>query len=281
MRGDGLEALLADDVAVGDPQRLPPLEAPQGAEHHLIVIEGVNLGHEVLDQHPPRHGGPFGQPQEVETLRIACQQVAEVLAGGEDLHQRGQGGRIALEERAHGQRVAAGGHEMIEVLQRHLRVGEAGQRLGQLLADHRQQVQRQAAGGHGQEMGMGLFGVRHAQTAQPRPRGAGVVEKAAEAGDVHSRGQGSGAGGQGKPHCVRRARHESARMPGTQPHRLHAPAASWRFLRRADGDVVVVRNLARVGLVKPFVAVIRRILAAVVPAVRADTVEQIACAGVR
>ena len=54
---------------------------------------------------------------------------------------------------------------------------------------------------------MGLFEVRHAQAAQPRPRGAGVVEEAAEAGDVHSGGQGSGAGGQGKPpHCVRRAR---------------------------------------------------------------------------
>ena len=88
------------------------------------------------------------------------------------------------------QRVAAGGHETVEVVQRHVRVGAAGQRPGQLLADHRQQVQRQAAGGHGQQVGMGLFEVRHAQAAQPRPRGAGVVEEAAEAGDVHSRGGG-------------------------------------------------------------------------------------------
>ena len=88
--GDGLEALLADDVAVGDPQRLPPLESPQRGQHHLIVVQGLDLGHQVLDEDLPRHRRPFGQPQEVETFRVAGQQIAEVLAGGKNLHQRRQ-----------------------------------------------------------------------------------------------------------------------------------------------------------------------------------------------
>ena len=103
LRGDGPQALLADDVAVGDAERFAAFEPPQRPQHGRLVLQGGDLRHQLVDQRLPRHRLPLGQPQQVEPFRVDHQQVAEVLAGGEDLQQRGQGLRIALEERAHRQ----------------------------------------------------------------------------------------------------------------------------------------------------------------------------------
>ena len=50
LRGHGLQALLADDVAVGDPQHLAPLEPPQGPQHRLVVLQRRHLAGDVLDE---------------------------------------------------------------------------------------------------------------------------------------------------------------------------------------------------------------------------------------
>jgi hypothetical protein len=78
----------------------------------ITLAVAVGVGDVVADlagQHVARHRLALGQPQQVEALRIADQQVAQVLAGGEDLQQRGQasGSRSNKAASASGLREAA------------------------------------------------------------------------------------------------------------------------------------------------------------------------------
>ena len=132
LRRDRLQALVADDIAIGDPQRLAAFETPQRTEHRLLVLQGRDFRHQVLDEHLPGHRRPFGQPQQVEALRVGDQQVREVLARGKDLDQRGQRRGVAFEERADAQRIAGLGHEAVQVVERHVGIGATGQEPGRV-----------------------------------------------------------------------------------------------------------------------------------------------------
>ena len=57
-RGDGVEALPADDVAVGDPQRLAALEAPQGRQDGRFVAQRRDLARQLV--RPASRGRPAG-----------------------------------------------------------------------------------------------------------------------------------------------------------------------------------------------------------------------------
>ena len=133
MRGDGPQALPADDVAVGDPQGFAPLEPPQRPQHDRLVLQDGDLRGQFVDQRLPGRRLALGQPQQVEPFRVGHQQVAEILAGGEDLQQRGHGLRIALEERAGRQRISRRPDEPLEVVQGHIGIGAAGQVLFELV----------------------------------------------------------------------------------------------------------------------------------------------------
>ena len=144
------------------------------------MLQGGDFRHEVFHEHLPSHGRAFRQPQQVETFRVGDQEVGKVLAGGEDLHQRGQRRRIALEERAHAQRTAGLGHETVQVIQCHVRIGAAWQRLGKLLADQRHQIQRHARRRHIHQRRVPVAQVGYAQRLEELLRGISVVQPVAD-----------------------------------------------------------------------------------------------------
>ncbi len=182
---DRLQALVADDVAIGDPQRLAALETPQRAEDGLLVLQGRDFRHQVLDQHLPGDRRPFGQPQEVEALRVGNQEVREVLARGEDLDQRRQRRGVAFEERADAQRVAGLGHEAVQVVQCHVGIRAAGQDLAELIADPRQKIERHARRGHAHQGRVGAAQIDHPQAFQELLRGVRIIKVVAKVGDIH------------------------------------------------------------------------------------------------
>ena len=69
LQGDDPQRLLAEDVAVGDPQRFAAFEAAKRAKHGRVVIQRDHFGRDVIDQHLPRSRRAFGQPQQIEALR--------------------------------------------------------------------------------------------------------------------------------------------------------------------------------------------------------------------
>ena len=131
-------------------------------------------------------GFALGQPHEVEPFWVGHQQVAEILAGREDLQQRGHGFRVALEERAGGERISRRPHKPFQIVQGHIGVGRAGQVFFELIAHDGQQVQRHAGRGHAQQVAVRPADVDDPQPGQPRGRGSRIVEILAEGCDFHN-----------------------------------------------------------------------------------------------
>ena len=90
-RVDGVDRLVAHDVAVGDPQRLAPLEPPQRRQHLGVVAQRAHFADELFDQRRAGDRLALGHPQQVVRFLVGDQQVAEVLAGRKNLQQVGQG----------------------------------------------------------------------------------------------------------------------------------------------------------------------------------------------
>ena len=176
-RVTGLQALLADDVAVGDPQRLAALEPPQRPQHRLIVIQGRHLGHDLLDQ---RLAAPPAAPRSAAAGRsfpgrctnrsLRCWLVAKICSSG------GRASRSRSKSVPDGQRIAGGGHEAVQVVQRHVGIGAAARSWRKLVADDRQQVERQARPWPCSPGCRGPAGRRRSPGAQPVRRGVGIVE---------------------------------------------------------------------------------------------------------
>jgi hypothetical protein len=142
------------DVAVRDPQRLPVLVPAEDRQDIAIVVQLDDFRTDFLQQHAARHRLAFRQAQQIEALRIPNQQIAQVLARGEDLQQRRQGVGIALEQRPQGQRVTGRREETVQVIQRHVRIADATQVLVQLLAEDRQEIGGQTRLGDLQEVAL-------------------------------------------------------------------------------------------------------------------------------
>ena len=303
LRRDRLQALLANDIAIGDPQRLAALEPPQRAEHRLLVLQGRDFRHQVLDEHLPGHRRPFGQPQQVKALRIGDQQVREMLAGRKDLDQRRQRRGVALEERADAERIAGLGHEAVQVVQRHIGIGATGQDLAELIADHGQEIERHTRRCHAHQGRVGATRIDHAQAFQEFLRGVGIVEPVAKGGSTYV-GERRGSGhnlecGDLSPLCGRFAafsRHGQRTSESRSPRSMlflflkttlvdlfkcyHAYDQAWPhekdlrlFLRAANANII--RTLVGIRLAGVLLLIVRPTLAVVVPTVSADAIEQV------
>ncbi len=150
------------------------------------MLDGGGLRHKLVDQGLPRHRLPLGQPHKVEPFRVKHEQVAEVLAGVEDLQQRRQGVPIALEQRAERQWIAGRLDESLQVVQRHVGIGAAGQVAFKLTAYNRQQIHRHAGRGHAEQVAVCPPHVDDAQPAEPRGGGLRIVKILADGCGIHS-----------------------------------------------------------------------------------------------
>ena len=161
------QPLAAHDIPVRNPQRFPVLVAAEDRHHVPIVADGLDILADLPDQHLARHRLAFRQPQQVEALRIADQQVAQVLAGAKNLQQRRQRFRVPLEKRSQCQPVSSGGKEPVQIIQRHVGIAERGQMLGQLAGQGAHQIRRDARAGNGPPVGLRLRKVLQPDFPQP------------------------------------------------------------------------------------------------------------------
>ncbi len=187
LRRDRLQALLADDVAVGDPQRLAAFETPQRPQHRLLVLQGRDFRHQVLDEHLPGHRRPFGQPQQVEALRVGDQQVAEKCWLVEKIWisvGRAVASRSKSVPMLSGLRAWA--TKRSRLFSAMSGSGQRARMLAELIADHGQQIERHARRGHVDQGRVGAAEIDHPQALQELLRGVGVVEVVAKGGDIHA-----------------------------------------------------------------------------------------------
>ncbi len=150
---DGFHRLVTHDVAIRDAQRFAAFEPAERGQHFRVIAKRANFVEQLLDEGRTRYGLAFGHPQQVVGFVVGNQQVAKVLASREDLQQIGQGIGIAFEERGRSHRIARGGDEALQVIHRHIRIGEGRRRGGELFANLREQVERNAVVGHPHEVG--------------------------------------------------------------------------------------------------------------------------------
>ena len=185
--GDDVDALAANDVAVGNPQCFPPFDPPQRLGHgRAIAGQRGHLGANLVDQRLATDRLAFGHPQQVVAFVVLNQQIAQVLTGGEDLQQHRQRLAVALEERPDRQRAAGRGHETVEIVQRPVGIAGGGQMLGQLVGEVCQQVECQADGGHVHQVGVCSLGIDDSQGAEPRRGFRLIVEVASQLVDLHA-----------------------------------------------------------------------------------------------
>src|SRR4051812_14751777 len=184
LTNDGLDRLVANDVAVGDTKRFATFEPPERGQHFVVVAKRANFVDQFVGEREPGDSLAFGHSQQVVGFFVGNEQVAKVLAGRKNLQQAGEGVRIALKQGGRRHRIARGRDEPFEVVDRHVGIGEQRRGGGKLLADLRQQVERHAMVGHAREVGVGGGQIGHAQSSQPRLSRLCVFETGAEAVDV-------------------------------------------------------------------------------------------------
>ncbi len=168
--------MIANDVAVGDTQRLAPFETPKRLQHHRFVLQGVDLAHQIGDHVVARKGLSPGQSQKIEALGIGNEQVAEILAGGEDLHQDRQGLGISLQQRRQGQRIHRGGKKPLQVVQGHVGIGAGADTALHLGDDDREQIERDPAGGDLQQIRVPPRTIFEPHCLQPLGANGGIVQ---------------------------------------------------------------------------------------------------------
>ena len=86
---DGFDRLIANDVTIGDAKRFATLEPAERSQHFAVVAHCPDFGDDLLDERGRRDRLAFSHPQQVVRLFIGDQEVAQVLARGEDLQQVG------------------------------------------------------------------------------------------------------------------------------------------------------------------------------------------------
>ena len=111
LRHHRLQPLPADDVAVGDAERLATFEAPQRPHHAVRLGEQGCLRRQCCGQALAALGPPLAHADLLPRLRIEDHQFGEIGAGREELEQYLQAPRITLEERAGGEGAADGTDE--------------------------------------------------------------------------------------------------------------------------------------------------------------------------
>ncbi len=146
-----------------------------------------HFGTQFVDEHLSRHGLPFGDPHQVIRFGVGDQQIAEILAGREDLQEDRQRFPITLKQRGQRKRIAAGRHEAVQIIQRHVGVAQPRQLLGKLFADRSQQVECDARQRGAHQAGVGALDIVQTPSGQPVAGFLRTIEILAQFSDIHIR----------------------------------------------------------------------------------------------
>ena len=136
----------------------------------------------------------LAQPQQIEAFRVGRQQVAQILAGRKDLQQRGQYPRIAFKQRSQPDRIPRRADEALQVVQRHVGVGTAGQSSLDLIENVGQQIECHAGPSHAEQVGVSTLGIDYPQSREPIGCGGRVVQITAGGLDIHKAATGGRVG---------------------------------------------------------------------------------------
>ena len=177
LRHDGLQPLAADDVAVGDPQRLPPLEPPQGPHHVIWVRHCLHVGAERSRHRLALLRPPLPEPHLLPRFGVGNHDIGQIRTGREQLDERGERLRIAIAEGSGGKWTAHGREESLHRHEHAVGIGHLRQQRGELVGDHAEQVE-----GHPERGERGKRALRTSRVGEPgRPapghRGVRVVEQ--------------------------------------------------------------------------------------------------------
>ena len=119
------------DLAQNDAQQLPLPVAPEGAEHRRVFEGGIDLGLELIAELAEAGAAPQRDAKHVDVVGVVREQVAEHLAGAEELEQDLEGAGAVVEQGGELRRAGGAGEVALEIVQRHVRVGTARQDAGQ------------------------------------------------------------------------------------------------------------------------------------------------------
>ena len=178
---DLCHGVILHDVAVGDAERLAALESAERSQHFVLAAQGADVGDQFLDQHVASDRPAAGHPQQVVALGIAAELIGQGLAMAEQHQERRQGGAVALEQRRRGERAAARENVALQVVERHVRIGEPRSRGGELIAQGGQEIERHARRREADQIRVGGAGVGKPERSQPRIGFSGLVEKGTQA----------------------------------------------------------------------------------------------------
>ena len=196
LRDHRLQPLPADDVAVGDAERLTAFEPAERPHDAVGLREQRRLRGQRRSQRLAALGPPLAHSNLLPRLRIEDHQFGEVGAGGKELHQDLQASRIALEERTGGERAADGADEPLDRDEHPVGIARGWKELPEPTAEKCQEIERQPVRSQTAERAVGDRRIREAGPAAPLRRGGGLVEEPLHlrhrTGKVRRHGLGSG-----------------------------------------------------------------------------------------
>ena len=177
LRHHRLQPLPADDVAVGDAERLATFEAPQRPHHAVGLGEQGRLRRQCCGQALAAFGPPLAHADLLPRLRIENHQFGEIGAGREKLEQNLQAPRITLEERAGGEGAADGADEAFDRDEHPIGVARGGKKVPEPAAEKGQEIECESVCGKAAERAVGRQWIREAGTPPPLRGSGGLVEE--------------------------------------------------------------------------------------------------------
>ena len=165
--GDLVQRSIADDVIGADAQHLSLAEAAKDAQHGRVLVGRIDLGLQLRLQFRLTGAAAQRHAQHVEIIGIETEQIAERLAGAEQVQKDFQHAGAILQQ--DGELLDGGGvgEEAFEVVQRHVRIGTARQQPAQRRTEVAQAVERQRVGQAGQ-IAPAAFGIAQVPGVQQR-----------------------------------------------------------------------------------------------------------------
>src|SRR5262249_45997229 len=141
--GDLLEGAIADDIVGADAEDLPLAEATEDTQDGGVLERGVHFRLELGPQLLGTGTAPQRHAEHVDVIGIGDEEVAERLAGAEQLQKDLEGAGAALQKVGNavaGRRV---GQEALKVVERHIRIGAARQEASEWSAQFTEGIGRQ------------------------------------------------------------------------------------------------------------------------------------------
>jgi hypothetical protein len=142
---DLLQGTVADDVVGADAQHLLLPKHAEGAQDVGILVGRRDLAAKLFEHFRAARTAAQRDAQHLQKIGIGDQEIAEELAGAEQLQHRLQRAGPAFHERRH-RRGPGAGEIAIQVVEGHVRVGAARQQPAQGMAQFAQTVQAKDAG---------------------------------------------------------------------------------------------------------------------------------------